>query len=259
MPELLIDKNDHVTVLTINRPERMNAFTSNTIKELVSALEESQADAGCRVIVLTGAGPAFCSGADSEGLQRERSVLASKEGLWLGVQRLPLLLERIDKPVIAAVNGPAVGAGCDIALMCDIRIVGESGRFSEGYIRVGLVPGEGGAYFLPRLVGAAMALELLWTGRFVGAEEAVRTGLANHSYPDGELMARTLELATAIANQPPVVVRYVKRAVQQCAKTDLVTALDLISSHMAVVRSTEDTQEALRAFKAKERPVYHGR
>lgn len=259
MPDVLIGNDEQVTVLTINRPERMNAFTSNTINELVGAFEAAQQDTDCRVIVLTGAGRSFCSGADSEGLQRERSVLEAKESLWWGPQRLPLLLERIDKPVIAAVNGAAVGAGCDLALMCDIRIVGASGRFSEGYIRVGLVPGEGGAYFMPRIVGMGKALELLWTGRFVESDEAVRIGLANAAFADDELMSRTLELAKAIAKQPPVVVRYVKRLVQQCTKGDLTTALDLVSSHMAVVRATDDTQEALRAFRSKDRPTFRGR
>jgi 2-(1,2-epoxy-1,2-dihydrophenyl)acetyl-CoA isomerase len=259
MSDVLVEKRGHVTLLTINRPDRMNAFTSETIEQLLAGFEAAQADDNCRAVVLTGAGRAFCAGADGGGIGKERSPLSSKEGLWNGIQRLPLFLDRMDKPVIAAVNGAAVGAGCDIALMCDIRTVGESGRFSEGYVRVGLVPGEGGAYFLPRLVGPAMALELLWTGDFVAGPEAVNLGLANHCYPDDELLQRTLDLAARIAAQPPIVVRYVKRAVRQCARTDLPTALDLISSHMAVVRGTEDTQEALRAFKAKERPAYHGR
>ena len=136
--------------------------------------------------------------------------------------------------MIAAVNGVAVGAGMDMALMCDMRIIARSARLSEGYIRVGLVPGDGGCYYLPRLVGPAKALELLLTGDFIDAEEAARLGIANHVVDDDELPAAVSALARKLADAPPVAVRMIKRAVYQSARTDLRTALDLISSHMSV-------------------------
>ncbi|MDT7673463.1 MAG: hypothetical protein QOD82_1365, partial [Pseudonocardiales bacterium] len=139
----------------------------------------------------------------------------------------------------------------DMALMCDMRIMARSARLSEGYVRVGLVPGDGGCYYLPRLVGTAKALELLLTGDFIGAEEAGRLGIANHVVDDADLAGAVATLARKIADGPPVAIRTIKRAVYQSARSDLRTALDLISSHMAVVTSTEDSAEALAAFREK--------
>jgi enoyl-CoA hydratase/carnithine racemase len=168
-------------------------------------------------------------------------------------------LEDLDKPVLAAVNGVAVGAGMDMALMCDIRFAARSARFSEGYVRVGLVPGDGGCYYLPRLVGTAKALELLWTGDFVDAEEALRLGLVSQVHPDEELLSATYAFARRLAEGPPVAIRLIKRAVHQSARTDLRTALDLISSHQAVVQSTHDSKEAYAAFRQKRKPLFEGR
>ena len=152
--------------------------------------------------------------------------------------------------MIAAVNGTAVGAGMDMALMCDIRLVASSARMSEGYIRVGLVPGDGGCYFLPRLVGMAKALELLWTGDFMEADEALRLGIASYVYGRPGVRVWRARFAARIAAQPPINVQLIKRAAYQSARADLRTALDLISSHMAVVRSTRDSAEAMAAFRA---------
>jgi enoyl-CoA hydratase/carnithine racemase len=147
----------------------------------------------------------------------------------------------------------------DMALMADIRFAATSARFSEGYIRVGLVPGDGGCFYLPRLVGAATALRLLWTGEFVGAEEALALGLVSHVCPDDELNERISELAAALAGQPPVAVQLIKRAVRLGERHDLRTALDLISSHQAVATSTADSREAMAAFQQRRQGVYQGR
>jgi enoyl-CoA hydratase/carnithine racemase len=157
------------------------------------------------------------------------------------------------------VNGTAVGAGMDMALMCDIRLLARSARLSEGYIKVGLVPGDGGCYFLPRLAGMAKALELLWTGDFVDAEEALRLGIASHLYEDADFAASWHAFASRIAAQPPLNVQLIKRAAYQSARSDLRTALDLISSHMAVVRSTRDSAEAMAAFRERRAPRFEGR
>jgi enoyl-CoA hydratase/carnithine racemase len=157
------------------------------------------------------------------------------------------------------VNGTAVGAGIDMPLMCDIRLLAQSARMSEGYIRVGLVPGDGGCCFLPRLTGMAKALELLWTGDFIDAAEAVRLGIASYAYPDEDFVAAWRGFAARIAAQAPVNVRMIKRAAYQSSHTDLRTALDLISSHMAVVQATEDSAEAMEAFRDRRPPLFRGR
>jgi enoyl-CoA hydratase/carnithine racemase len=242
-----------IGTILLNRPDRANAFTLEMVDQWAQILRDVRDDDAVRVIVVTGAGKAFCAGGELDVLDDdERTPLALKEVLRQRVHRVALALEDLDKPVIAAVNGAAVGAGMDMALMCDIRIVGESARFSEGYIKVGLLPGDGGCYYLPRLVGMGMALELLWTGDFMNAQQAVNLGLANHVYPDEELLEQTLRLARRIAAAPQANIRMIKRASYQSAQSDLRTALDLISSHMAVVQNTPESREAMRVFREKQ-------
>jgi enoyl-CoA hydratase/carnithine racemase len=251
---------DGVGTITLNRPARKNAFTMEMIDAWAGFLVDARTNPDVRVVLVTGAGDAFCSGVDLDAFQAgDPTPLHRKNVLSERIHRVAYALEDLDKPVIAAVNGVAVGAGMDMALMCDIRLAASSARFSEGYIRIGLVPGDGGCYFLPRLVGSARALELLWTGDFVGADEALAIGMVNHVYPDAEFAGRALNFAQRIAAAPPVNVRMIKRAVQHGAKSDLRTALDLISSHMAVVQSTEDSVEALAAFRERRDGVYYGR
>ena len=174
------------------------------------------------------------------------------------IHRIALAIEDLDKPVIAAINGVAVGAGLDMALMCDMRIMARSTRVSEGYIRVGLVPGDGGCYYLPRLVGVAKALELLLTGDFIDADEAARIGLVNHVVDGSELDDAVQALARKIADAPPVVVRMIKRATYQSLRTDLRTSLDLISSHTGGRDVIQDSAEAIAAFREKRAGRYAG-
>ncbi|KKD06664.1 enoyl-CoA hydratase/isomerase family protein [Streptomyces sp. WM6386] len=260
MADLEYQVADGIATIRLNRPQRKNAFTLAMVDAWAAALAEARTDAEVRVVVLTGAGDAFCSGVDLDDFTGGRtSVLADKELLTDRVHRVALALEDLDKPVLAAVNGVAVGAGMDMALMCDIRFAARSARFSEGYVRVGLVPGDGGCYYLPRLVGAAKALELLWTGDFVDAEEALRVGLVTHVHPDAELLREVYAFARRLADGPPVAIRLIKRALRQGQTSDLRSALDLISSHQAVVQSTRDSQEAYTAFREKRKPVFEGR
>lgn len=259
MADLEYTVADGIGTILLNRPHRKNAFTIEMIDQWARILVEARTDPDVRVIVLTGAGDAFCSGVDLSSMDGDRpSPLQRKEHLTDHIHRVPYALEDLDKPVIAAINGAAVGAGMDMALMCDMRIIARSARLSEGYIRVGLVPGDGGCYYLPRLVGQAKALELLLTGDFIGAEEAARIGIANHVVDDDDLIAATTRLARKLADAPPVAVRTIKRAVYQSARADLRTALDLISSHMSVVTSTQDSAEALAAFREKRPGRYVG-
>ena len=253
MADLEYTVADGIGTILLNRPHRKNAFTLDMIDTWARALRDARTDPDVRVVVLTGAGDAFCSGVDLDRRQdaTPATPLERKENLSERIHRIPFALEDLDKPVIAAINGVAVGAGMDMALMCDMRIMARSARLSEGYVRVGLVPGDGGCYYLPRLVGTAKALELLLTGDFIDAEEAGRLGIANHVVDDADLAGAVDTLARKIADGPPVAIRTIKRAVYQSARSDLRTALDLISSHMAVVTSTEDSVEALAAFREK--------
>lgn len=261
MPDIEYEVAEGIATIRLNRPERKNAFTPDMVDRWVDLLHEARADPGVRVLVLTGTGDAFCSGVDLDrrGDGMPATPVGRKQFLSDRVHRIPLTLEDLDKPVIAAINGTAIGAGLDMALMCDMRVMARSARLSEGYIRVGLVPGDGGCYYLPRLVGVAKALELLLTGDFVDAEEAVRIGLVNRAVDDNELEAAVAALARKIADLHPVAVRMIKRATYQSLRTDLRTALDLISSHTGVLGSMQDTAEAMTAFREKRKPKFTGR
>ncbi|MCL4423232.1 MAG: enoyl-CoA hydratase-related protein [Actinobacteria bacterium] len=248
-----------VATIMLNRPQRKNAFTLDMVDKWAGALQEAAKDPAIRSIVLRGAGDAFCAGIDIEELEKvEPTPLARRQMLTDTIHRVALSLEDLDKPVVAAVAGPAVGAGMDMALMCDIRLAGISARFSEGYIRVGLIPGDGGCLWLPRLVGVARALELLLTGDFIDGQEAERIGVVNHCYPDDELLGKTYELANKLASMPPIAAGLIKRSTYQSLHMDVRTHLNMMASHMAVVQSTDDSSEAMSAFSQKRDPHFSG-
>jgi 2-(1,2-epoxy-1,2-dihydrophenyl)acetyl-CoA isomerase len=258
--DLLYEVRDRIATITLNRPEKLNAFTGPMIDRWAWALGEAQRDPEVNVVVVTGAGRAFCAGGDVERMGGGVSTpLDHKNALWEKIHRIPKMLELMDKPVIAMVNGVAVGAGMGMALMCDLRIAAEDARFSTGYVKVGLVPGDGDAFFLPRLVGIAKALELLWTGDFVEAREAERLGIVNRVVPASRLPEETYALARRIAAGPQIAIRLMKRVVYQSLRLDLRTHLDLVSSHMVLTRETEDHKEGVRAFQEKRPPKFTGR
>jgi enoyl-CoA hydratase/carnithine racemase len=238
--------------IVLDRVERMNAFTFEMIDAWRDALVSARTDDAVKVVVVTGKGKAFCSGGDviemADRLDQEPA--RRKAELFERIQRIALALEDLDKPVIAALNGVATGAGLDLALACDLRIAARSARFAETYVNVGLVPGAGGTHFLPRLVGTAKALEMFWTGDFVDAEEALRIGLVNRVVDDEALEEEVQKLALRIAKAPAQSVRMIKRAVLGGMRNDLRTNLDLISSHYAVVTAGEDHKAAVRRFVA---------
>ncbi len=211
-------------------------------------------------MVITGKGDTFCSGGDIRDMAEGRlKSWDMKRFLWDGVHRIVLTLEDMDKPVIAAINGAAMGAGMDMAIMCDLRICSDKARLAESYIMMGLVPGDGGAYFLPRLVGTSKALELLLTGDILEPPEALSLGIVNKVVPHGKLMAETMTLARKIAAKPPLAVRMMKRAVYQGQTNTLRSHLDYISSQLSLLSETEDHQEAARAFLEKRKPVFLGK
>jgi len=246
---------DGIAVITLNRPDKLNAFTTEMLLAWGDCLLEAQAREDVKVVILTGSGRGFCSGGDLGRFadKAKETAWRRKNDLECRVHRIPLIMETMDKPVIAAVNGVATGAGMDMALMCDMRIAAASARFAETYVRAGIFAGDGGAWYLPRLIGPAKAMELLLSARFVNADEAERIGLVNRVVPDEQLLEETLAFARQIAAQPPLAVRMMKRAVRQGMSQDLRSHLDMASSHMAVLYSTADHAEALAAL-AQKRP-----
>lgn len=250
-----------IATITLNRPEKLNAFTGEMMDDWVAALEDCRTSAAVRAVVMTGTGRAFTTGGDVESFSG--SALQTPQGirdyLIKGSQRLIRKIAELDKPVIAALNGFATGGGLDIALACDIRFAAESARFAETYAKMGLIPGMGGAYLLPRIVGVAKALELFWSTDWVDAREAERIGLVNKVLPDAELMEGALAFARKAADGAPLAVQTIKRLVRAGLGQDLTTALDMVASEMTVVRSSADHKEALAAFKEKRKPSFTGR
>jgi 2-(1,2-epoxy-1,2-dihydrophenyl)acetyl-CoA isomerase len=258
--ELVFEREDGIATIRLNRPERLNAFTADMLDSWAEAIEESKRDTSVRAVVLTGTGRGFCSGGDVRAMgerhQQGESAFQRKTTVFERIHRIPRLLEDFDKPYIVAINGIATGAGLDMALMGDIRFAAASARMAESYIRVGLIAGDGGTWYLPRLVGVPKALELLWTGDFFDAAEAERIGIVNKVLPDDQLMAHTMAFAKKLAAQPALTLRLMKRAVYQGLRMDLRGALDMISSHLGVISTTNDHREAVAAFNEKRPPKF---
>lgn len=263
--QIIYEKSDGIATITLNRPERMNAFTPRMLDEWYNALEDAHLDDDVRVVILTGAGRGFCTGADVRGgpvdglMDRTRSLAENRNFLRDSVQRIPRLVALMEKPYIAAVNGPAVGAGMDMASMCDIRFAAATARFGMTYVRMGLVPGDGGCYYLPRIVGVARALDLIWTGRLFDAQEALAMGYVTAVVPADELLGYTRDYALRLANGPAVAIQQAKRLLYRSLELDVDAALDLAQQAMIICRSTEDAIEGPQAFAEKREPRFKGR
>jgi len=259
-PHVLYRIEGNIAILTINRPEVKNAFSPEMLTLWRQFVEEAKADHNVRVIIVTGKGDTFCSGGDiremAEGRLRSWDM---KKFLWEGAHRIVFALEDLDKPILAAINGAAMGAGLDMAMMCDLRVCSDRAKLSESYILLGLVPGDGGAYFLPRLIGIGKALELLFTGDVLSPQEALEIGLVNRVVPHDRLMEETMILAEKIGSKPPLATRMMKRAVYQAQTSTLRAHLDYISSQLALLSETQDHQEAARSFLEKRKPIFVGK
>lgn len=256
-PHILYETDGHIAKIILNRPEARNAFSPEMITLWRQFLENARDDKKIRVIVVTGKGDTFCSGGDIRDMAEGKLCSwEMKRFLWEGVHRIVLTLEGIDKPVIAAINGAAMGAGLDMAIMCDLRVCSDRAKLAESYVMMGLAPGDGGAYFLPRLIGIARAMELFLTGKILDADTALEIGLVNRVVPHDRLMEETLSLAGEIAAKPPLATQMIKRAVYQAQGTDLRSHLDYISSQVALLSETRDHQEAARAFLEKRTPSF---
>jgi 2-(1,2-epoxy-1,2-dihydrophenyl)acetyl-CoA isomerase len=251
--------DDGIATLTLDRPDKRNAVMPADWRGLEDALDEGAADPNVRAFVVTGAGDAFCAGGDlktmGERLEHS-SVRRSRELLRMtrAIQRF----RETPKPILAAVNGPAIGAGCVIALACDVRLATASAVFSVPFLRVGMQPDFGGAYFLPRLLGTARTFELLWTGDSLTAEEAQRIGLVNRVYPDAEFAASVADFARKVAKNPAGALAMSKLTVYHGAEQTLRDLLDIEALAQTVLSKSEDAREGVRAFVEKRKPAFRG-
>jgi enoyl-CoA hydratase/carnithine racemase len=257
---ITVERNDAVATITLNRPDKLNAFSGTMREDLLAALREAQSDASCRVVVLTGAGRAFCSGGDVEymsGLQQRADVEAFRKLLDAG-REIVTQIATMAKPVIAAINGVAAGAGCNLALTCDYRIASDGAKLSESFVRIGLHPDWGGTWLLPRLVGRSRAMEIMMTGRMVDAAEAVAIGMVDRVVPAAELLPETMKLAAALAAAPPLALAGIKRAVMASEQNDLPTQIDLESAHQLQCFLSKDAAEGMGAFFEKRSARFRG-
>lgn len=260
--ELIFDKQPNgVATITLNRPEALNAFHNGMLADWAAALTESQADESVAAVVLTANGRAFCAGGDLStlGPKGDNPALDIGDYLRTNVHPVGRAVQALQKPYLCAVNGAATGAGMDMALMADVRWAGRRARFAESYIKVGLIPGDGGAWLLPRIVGQSKALELLWTGDFIDADEALGLGIVSKVCDDDTLVEEILTFAERLARGPRVAIRLMKQVVRMSERTDLVGALDLVTGPMGVAANTTDHAEAVRAFLEKRSPDFQGR
>ncbi len=260
--DIIYTKEDGIASITLNRPDRMNALIPGISEGICEAVEDAAKDNEVRVLVITGTGRAFCAGGDVKAMA-ERSSQPGGEGERRepGVNNAPLyvLLHRLEKPVIAAINGVAVGGGLDMALACDIRIASDRARFAEVYIRRGIIPAGGGTYYLPRLVRIDRACLLIWTGDMIDAKEAERIGLVTMVVPHEELESATRELSEKLAKSPPLAIQRAKRAIYEGLGMSLEKTLEYINLINIELRETEDHKEGARAFVEKREPLFKGR
>lgn len=258
---LLYRQEGAIVTLTMNQPETRNPLTGNTaVDEFVAACERIGADASVKVVIVTGAGSAFCSGGNVKDMQRysrdDMAPMPIRDEYRRGIQRLPLALYNLEVPTIAAVNGAAIGAGCDLACMCDIRIASESAKFAESFIKVGIVPGDGGAWLLPRVVGRSKAAEMSFTGEAIDAAEALACGLVSRVVPSDQLMGAAMTLARKIAANPGPTLRLSKRLLREGEHTRLDTLLELSAAFQAIAHKTPQHEEAVSAFIDKRAPRF---
>lgn len=261
---LLITRDGYVETWTLNLPERRNPISDLPMVEaLEAAATRVTADVSVRAVILTGAGPAFSSGGDVKAMAERTGMFGGTgaeiaEGYRHGIQRIPRALFHCPVPLIAAVNGPAIGAGCDLTLLCDVRIASTAAFFAESFVKVGLIPGDGGAFLLPHVVGAARAAEMALTGDRISAETALEWGLVSRVVAPQELLSTAREIADRIAANPPVAVRAGKQLLREAAGLTLDQVLDTSADVQALMHQTADHAEAVAAFVEKRRPRFTG-
>lgn len=261
---VLYEDDGGIVTLTLNRPELRNPISEpDMVEALVEALERLNADPSVRVAILTGAGTAFSSGGNLNTMREGGGLndalpVRTRQNYQRGIQRIPLAFERLEVPVIAAVNGPAIGAGCDLTCMCDLRIASDTARFAESFVKVGIVPGDGGAWLLPRIVGFSKACEMAFTGDPIDAAEALACGLVSKLVPSAELLPAARALAKRIAVNPSHAVRMTKRLLREGRHVRLDTLLEMSAAMQALAHATADHREAVDALLSKRPPTFTG-
>lgn len=262
MSSVLKERDGDVETWTINLPDQRNPLTGpETVDAIVAAVDEANADTNVRCIILTGAGSAFSAGGNIKDLQAGTGIFGGSphdqtSSYRSGIQRVPRALNRLEVPVIAAVNGPAVGAGCDLAMMCDLRIASTRAFFAESFVKLGLIPGDGGAWLLTKALGPARAAEMTLTGDPVGAELALDWGIVSQVVEPEELLSAARALAERIVVNPPLAVRMAKRLLREAQSLNLHSSLELAAPLQAVAHHTKDHHEALSAM-AEKRPGHY--
>lgn len=255
--DVIYTKEGHIATVTLNRPERMNAFSTAMIDGIAKAFEDAAADGEIRVIVVTGAGRAFSAGLDLKEPPNFRGSLSS--GAGLRAPQLAAIALSMDKPIIAALNGPAIGWGLELAMLCDIRVAVDDARIGDRHINYCVIADFAGLFQLPRLVGWAKACELAFTGQFIDGKEAERIGLVNKAVPQEQFAATVQEMSNVIAKQPPMALQLAKRAMRNGLGTDLKASQDYVIGLLALLVGTEDFGEAMTALMEKREPQFKSR
>lgn len=255
------ERHGAIMTLTMDQPATRNALTGNTaVDEMIAAFDAIERDTSIKVVVLTGSGPVFSSGGNVKDMKRFQdqhiSADAIREEYRMGIQRLPKALYKLSVPVICAINGPAIGAGLDLTCMCDIRIASDKAMFAESFVKVGIVPGDGGAWLLPRVVGMSKASEMAFTGDLLTADEALACGLVSRVVEHDKLMEAALALAARIAANPGGVLRMTKRLLREGVHNTLESVLETSAAYQAIAHLSADHHEAVNAFVEKRAPKF---
>jgi len=255
---IIYEKAEGVGTITLNRPEALNAFSKDVVEEILFALEDIRKDENVRVVVLTGAGEkAFSAGADIKAMAGMNALKARE--LSLMGEKLCVTLENLEKPVIAALNGYALGGGLEVAMSCDLRIASETSRVGQTEVNIGLIPGWGGTQRLTRLVGLTKAKELVFTGKMIDAKTAEQLGIVNMIAPPDKFRETVRQFALELASKAPVAVRVAKALINKGADIGLDSALELEREGFGVVASSEDLKEGVSAFTEKRKPLFKGK
>ncbi|KYG67878.1 3-hxdroxyacyl-CoA dehydrogenase [Bdellovibrio bacteriovorus] len=253
----------HILWLTLDNVDQSNAISLEMVDSLTRVLRHADFDPQVRVIVIKGEGSTFCAGGDVKAMQNKTGMFAGESNELRmryihGIQQIPKCIEELSKPLIAMVNGPAIGAGCDLAMMCDLRVGTAKSKFGETFVKLGLVPGDGGTFFLQRVIGFSKAMQMSLTGDLIAGEEAQRWGLLNYFTDESQLEVETRKLAEKIANNAPVAVQMTKKAMKMAYLNDLHTILDLSAAYQGITQRTTDHFTALQAMKDKKTPEFSG-